>query len=1099
MAKTQKPSEEEKIVKENVKKRFKNMFTGENEPLSNMSLREAEALKARVAELEEQLGERPAAPVEHKPVEAVAEPLPQPVPQFPLEARVKKIRTDQREPLAPAALEKLIGSWVTGISAAISLAFFGVALYIVFVLQSGMMELSDKVLMPYTVLMVIANLIGLRLVRHNRTPPGVWISYLTNVIVGPVLVVLVIKNFHFIMGGYLVFFSLLFITLVLPKTSRWWASLAAVGAALVIAGIEAWNPAFRLSTSHIQNFPLMILGPAALGLFLLFNVARQLRYPQATRSLTAILSIAIFALSVVLLLINGGAGAFINYTNYQETLSARQSLIAQDASKTVINFIQEKFGALETAVGLGNPAVEDPEKGEEVLASLLGLQPALKQAVLLDSTGQQLASISRQSSSLSPQFESHITEDVRAQTKAGQRYIGPIYIDDATSEPQVVIAVPVRNSFGDFQGTLAAELNLKFMWDLVGNLEVGKTGYAYVVDYQGNLIAAGDPARVLRGENVKQIFEVKQFLKDPWYQVSDITPGLVSYEGLRGENVVGNYVPLITPTWAVFTELPTREAYQPVIQSLLTSGFMILVFGIVAGLAGNFLARRLSAPLTELSRVATEISSGNLGLQAKVSGPTEIEQVASTFNAMTRQLHDLIGSLEQRVSDRTHDLELAAEVGRTITARVAQLSEMLSESVETIRARFDLYYTQIYLIDPSGEKITLRAGTGEAGKQLLQRGHSLIIGPRSLNGRAVLEKQAQIVPDTTANPAFLPNPLLPKTRSEMCVPLIVGTEVIGVLDMQSEQRGAFSENNLPAFEALAGQLAIAIRNAALFAEVQETRLEVEAQVNRFTEQGWDDFLNAIHEGHKIGFAFDGDQAVQLNPEALSTSNADHLNLPIAVAGTKVGEIQLPVHLKPNELELVKAISEQLAQQVENLRLLARAETFRKEAEQALRRLTHEGWETYLDTTKSNTAYAYDLNQVQPVSEDNVPQTDQAFKQPLVIRGQTIGELKLDLQDTSAENLEIVSAVAQQLSGHLETLRLSELNEKHAQREQTLRQLTSTLRSSTNPTTIMRTAVREVGRILGRRTVVQVLSPEQTNQAESVQGNGDQTDSPADRS
>ena len=184
-------------------------------------------------------------------------------------------------------------------------------------------------------------------------------------------------------------------------------------------------------------------------------------------------------------------------------------LIAQDAGNTVASSIQEKFSVLETAAEFGNPITADSKTKQSILESLLGLQPAFRQLAMLNTSGRQVSQISRQSSSLSPQFEAQLTKDMLAKTKDGQRYISPIYIDDLTSEPLVVIAVPVKNVFGDFQGILVAELNLKFMWDLVDQLKVGETGYAYVVDNQGNLIAFGDTARVLRGENVRQIPEVK--------------------------------------------------------------------------------------------------------------------------------------------------------------------------------------------------------------------------------------------------------------------------------------------------------------------------------------------------------------------------------------------------------------------------------------------------------------------------------------------------------------------------------------------------------------------------------------------------------------
>ena len=108
------------------------------------------------------------------------------------------------------------------------------------------------------------------------------------------------------------------------------------------------------------------------------------------------------------------------------------------------------------------------------------------------------------------------------------------------------------------------------------------------------------------------------------------------------------------------------------------------------------------------------------------------------------------------MADRTHDLELASEVGRAITEKVGNLTEMLNEAAETIRSRFDLYYTQVYLVDPSGRNLVLRAGTGDAGFQLLQRGHRLAISSASLNGRAALDRHAVIMGDTQQSSNFRP-------------------------------------------------------------------------------------------------------------------------------------------------------------------------------------------------------------------------------------------------------------------------------------------------------------------------------------------------------
>jgi GAF domain-containing protein len=197
---------------------------------------------------------------------------------------------------------------------------------------------------------------------------------------------------------------------------------------------------------------------------------------------------------------------------------------------------------------------------------------------------------------------------------------------------------------------------------------------------------------------------------------------------------------------------------------------------------------------------------------------------------------------------------------------------------------------------------------------------------------------------------------------------------------------------------------------------------------------------------------------------------------------------------------VRAISTQLAQHIENLRLLAQAERYRAEAEQAIQRLTHEGWNSFLQThNELEPGYVFDLAEVKSLAEKNNGHLNYAVKQPMVVGDQVIGELAVDGPDQAEEAAEVIAAVAEQLSGHIENLRLSELNERHAQREQTLRQITSALRSSNNPATIMRTAVRELGSIMGRRTVVQLATPQESNQAQSAAGNNNESGAPAHQS
>ena len=201
---------------------------------------------------------------------------------------------------------------------------------------------------------------------------------------------------------------------------------------------------------------------------------------------------------------------------------------------------------LETAIKLDDLATISPDKRRNTLENLLGFDRAFRQLALLDAQQHDLVKVSRISQTAADEFVGRVDPDMFTQIKQEEQYISPIYIDELTSEPIVIIAVPVKDIFGDFHGTLLAEVNLKFMWDLVDKLNIGETGQAYVVDRQGNLIAFKDNARVLRGENVDYLREVNEFTNNP--ALVDETGADIS-QGIDGTYIVGTYVPLGIPDW----------------------------------------------------------------------------------------------------------------------------------------------------------------------------------------------------------------------------------------------------------------------------------------------------------------------------------------------------------------------------------------------------------------------------------------------------------------------------------------------------------------------------------------------------------------------
>lgn len=398
-----------------------------------------------------------------------------------------------------------------------------------------------------------------------------------------------------------------------------------------------------------------------------------------------------------------------------------------------------------------------------------------------------------------------------------------------------------------------------------------------------------------------------------------------------------------------------------------------------------------------------------------------------------RELRAIQTELETRIAERTRDLALAAEAGRSLS-QLRDLDQLLHESVSLIQARFNLYYAQVYLLDETGRSLVLRAGTGVAGRRLTERRHQLPTGSGSINALAAAQQEVIVVPETTTSPLFRPNPLLPNTRSEMAVPLIVSGKVVGVLDLQSDQIDGLTDANVPAFTALAGQLAVAIENARLFTELALAQAEIEVRSRQLVRSGWDEYLDAFERQETIGFTFDG-RAVQSQPQMpLSAAGSAPPPAAIEVGGETMGFIQVVPDSAEDWHEedqtFVEAVAGQIAQQVENLRLLNDAQRYQTAAEEAARRLSREAWQEQLSQADETAlAFSYDGNRVK-VAPDVLkrPPAGQAF--PLTIRDEAIGELilqKLDGEDEVAS--EIAGAVAGRLSAHLENLRLAQQREQ----------------------------------------------------------------------
>ena len=448
-----------------------------------------------------------------------------------------------------------------------------------------------------------------------------------------------------------------------------------------------------------------------------------------------------------------------------------------------------------------------------------------------------------------------------------------------------------------------------------------------------------------------------------------------------------------------------------------TLGTMLIVT-----LIGLWLGSTFVAPVINLSRTTQKIIEGDLNARATVETEDEVGDLARAFNQMTSQLQETLQGLEQHVAERTRHLVLAAGVGRAVS-QVRDLDVLLTDACELILKEFNLYYVQVYLTAADQKTLNLEAGTGEVGAQLVRREHRLPLDVNSINGRAAVEKHSVVISDTTQSATFRQNPLLPETRGEMAVPLIVADKVVGVLDMQSREVGVLDEEFLPAFEALAGQLAVAIQNANLLNEANEARAEVEKQARRLVRQSWGEYMDAIHTPEQIGFTFNQKEVIPFAGSNESSVSENAIFSSISVAGEPLGSLTVNMgdsSDKDQAVELVSSVAQQMARQIENLRLLESAERYRQKAELAMNRTTLERWRQYTERQQQrNIVYMYDTREVRPLEQEpEVP----TLTLPIKDLDNTIGRFSIPgLEEQDQGSLEIVDAIVERLSSHIAAL------------------------------------------------------------------------------
>ncbi|MEW6403139.1 MAG: ATP-binding protein [Chloroflexota bacterium] len=269
--------------------------------------------------------------------------------------------------------------------------------------------------------------------------------------------------------------------------------------------------------------------------------------------------------------------------------------------------------------------------------------------------------------------------------------------------------------------------------------------------------------------------------------------------------------------------------------------------------------------------------------------------------------------------------------------------------------------------------------------------------------------------------------VMPHDQIVVTTPLVASGQVIGEVQIVPPSDRSLTADEMLLTNSIAQQASVQIQNLRLLAEAERSRMQAESATRQFIHEGWDAYLDAVQRSERIGFTYD--QAA-LAPYTDPLRPASGIQAPLKVMEEQVGALYIEPEssqtLTEAERDMVNAVAAQVAQQVENIRLLADASRARAQAEEAMHRLIRENWQEFAkQSDESDLGFVYDTLDVRSIKEVNFSE-EVALSEPLVIGGETIGQLAIaGLQNLPADAAVLLSKIAAQTSIHLETLRLTE--------------------------------------------------------------------------
>ena len=360
--------------------------------------------------------------------------------------------------------------------------------------------------------------------------------------------------------------------------------------------------------------------------------------------------LSLFGLALLVVVV---AGYFYMARQIRQDAAALQSELASVTGERVRNFVRRKIERFsDNAAALSLYSLGSKEQ-RLLLGLLVKNDSSFTEASIINSQGMEVVKVSDRK----VYFPSDLTDQSKSpkfiKALKGEDYISPVYTS-TQAQPFVTLAIPFWGAAQSIVGGVSAEADLSFLWEVIGKIHFATAGYAYLVDEHGNLIAHGDATLVLKRPDLRQVAGVQKFLRNPAH--SDSTPAQEG-RGLLGKPVLATYAPVPELGWAVILEEPIDAALANV-ETLKRSALVFLAIGLFVGAAViTWMSGRMTGPIRDLHEGAKIIGSGNLDYRVNIETGDEIEWLGEEFNKMAGELKVFYATLEQKVKDKTHELE----------------------------------------------------------------------------------------------------------------------------------------------------------------------------------------------------------------------------------------------------------------------------------------------------------------------------------------------------------------------------------------------------------------------------------------------------------